>query len=325
MNIYYKENLTDKEKYIDFCNQNSNVPLFYQPWWLDIMVNHQWDVVVSLDAGSKILAALPYAITKKYGLKFILQPKLTPYLGILYNKPRDLSKLSSIYSFENKHSKILIEQLPKSVIYQQLQSNIDFTNWYSFYNSGYVQSTRYTYILKNIKNHDYIYNGFTNTLKRQIKEGYTDINIEETQDIWIVFELMKNWFKYSGIKWGLDKSVLEKLDIELKNRNMRDILIARNKEGKVVSGAYIVRDLQKAYLLGLGTDRDLDTSNSTKTILWEAIKKSSGHVDIFDFEGSMIPGVERIYRSFGGKMTPYFEIKKYKNRLIRGLFLMLNK
>jgi hypothetical protein len=32
----------------------------------------------------------------------------------------------------------------------------------------------------------------------------------------------------------------------------------------------------------------------------------------FDFEGSMIPEVERYFREFGGKLIPYYEISKAK-------------
>jgi hypothetical protein len=45
--------------------------------------------------------------------------------------------------------------------------------------------------------------------------------------------------------------------------------------------------------------------------MWSAIKvaKSKG-VKTFDFEGSMIPGVEKFFRGFGGELTTYFAIQK---------------
>ena len=43
-------------------------------------------------------------------------------------------------------------------------------------------------------------------------------------------------------------------------------------------------------------------------------------VEIFDFEGSMIPEVERFFRGFGGDLTPYFSIEKGK-----GIFYRLRR
>ena len=30
----------------------------------------------------------------------------------------------------------------------------------------------------------------------------------------------------------------------------------------------------------------------------------------FDFEGSVIPAIERYFRGFGGKLTPYYRVNK---------------
>jgi hypothetical protein len=45
--------------------------------------------------------------------------------------------------------------------------------------------------------------------------------------------------------------------------------------------------------------------------LFEAIKKlrNQGY-RILDLEGSMQPGIEQFFRSFGAEMTPYYRIRK---------------
>ena len=45
--------------------------------------------------------------------------------------------------------------------------------------------------------------------------------------------------------------------------------------------------------------------------MWEAIKlaKLKG-LKTFDFEGSMHPPIEKYFRGFGGKVVPFFEVKK---------------
>ncbi|MEZ4908281.1 MAG: hypothetical protein R2771_11725 [Saprospiraceae bacterium] len=268
---------------------------------------------------------MPYSQVKKYGLKFILQPMLTPYLGILFNMPTDISKNNSIYNFQEKHTKIILEQLPKDNALFQFQSIPEYNNWLPFYFAGFEQTTRYTYILKDIKDSEKTYSGFSLNLRKEIEQGYDDFVLEESENICLVFELMKKQIQSTNKKFNINKNTIKLLDKELSKRNQRKILIARNKAGKIKAGIFICWDSNTAYLMGLGIDRKIDTNNSTKSLMWEAIKKASEYVDYFNFEGSMIPGVELLYRRFGGELTPYFEIKKYKNKFFKSLFLFMNK
>jgi hypothetical protein len=52
-------------------------------------------------------------------------------------------------------------------------------------------------------------------------------------------------------------------------------------------------------------------------LLWEAINKSAKKAKAFNFEGSMIEPIERYFRAFGGKLTPYFEIKKTSSKFLK--------
>jgi hypothetical protein len=51
-------------------------------------------------------------------------------------------------------------------------------------------------------------------------------------------------------------------------------------------------------------------------ILWNEIKTCLSHGRSFDFEGSMIPGVDKFFERFKGVKTMYQSIYKSSNRLI---------
>ena len=285
----------------------------------------KWDAAVSTGNAGEIRAAMPYYPVKKYGFNFLLQPQLTPYLGPLLFYPPDLKKNTSLYSFQNRHLNALIQKLPHNTVYQQFSFTPAVDNWYPFYLNGYRQSTRYTFILKNIKNHEEVFAGFSNTVKRQIGKAQKSITVTGEDDICSVFGLLTNSNQKEKLKLGLGRSKLKALDHELKKRGQRKILIARDRQNQLVAGLYLVWDKRQAYLLALGSDYGKEQYHAPKLLIWEAIKTASAYVDVFDFEGSMIPGVERLYRNFGGVKTPYFEVKKYKNRFIKAAFSLLNK
>lgn len=298
--------------------------MFHQPWWLDAVTSGNWEVGISTNGNGDIIAAMPYSLTKKYFRLAALQPFLTPYLGILFFYPPDLDKRVSVYSFENEHSKRIIEQLPKYLLYQRHAFSIDFKNWFPFYYKGFSQSSRYTYILSDIKNTELMLQGMTNNLKRQIRNAQKNCSVHETDNIHHVFDLTKETLRFKNVKYAMRNEVLEKLDHELSVRGQRKILIAKNEEGVILSGLYLCWDSRQAYLLGLGMKRNYSSSNSVKLVIWESIRIASEFVDTYNFEGSMVPEVETVFRSFGGEMTPYFEIRKYKNRLIRILLGLFN-
>jgi len=81
--------------------------------------------------------------------------------------------------------------------------------------------------------------------------------------------------------------------------------------------AYLIWDATTAYFLLAGDDPALRASGAGVLLAWEAICYASEvlGLDCFDFEGSMLPGVERMRVRFGAVQTPYFYVWKHNSRL----------
>ena len=60
------------------------------------------------------------------------------------------------------------------------------------------------------------------------------------------------------------------------------------------------------YILG-GYDVDERHHGASAIAMWEAIKFTKEELGLnqFDFEGSMVQQIERFFRKYGGKLTPY--------------------
>ena len=59
--------------------------------------------------------------------------------------------------------------------------------------------------------------------------------------------------------------------------------------------------------------------NSMTRLVWALITDLYGRTDIFDFEGSMDPGIAHFYRSFGSTETPYFEVTRCRPGFLKYL------
>ena len=94
----------------------------------------------------------------------------------------------------------------------------------------------------------------------------------------------------------------------LNERKGIGVLALKNNEPVSASFAYL--DKSFSYYLFGGTstgNSDQGSSLALYRLILESKKRGS---EVFDFEGSMIPEIERFFRSFGGALTPYYKIRK---------------
>ncbi|MCC6600889.1 MAG: hypothetical protein IT223_09480, partial [Crocinitomicaceae bacterium] len=82
-----------------------------------------------------------------------------------------------------------------------------------------------------------------------------------------------------------------------------------DKEKPVYSAAFRIAGNEAYYLLAT-FDKSAGSNAISAFGLYSVIEYCrEKECSVFDFEGSMIPGVEKFFRSFGGELTPYFSIK----------------
>lgn len=307
-----------KHDYRLYSKQNDKLPMFHQPWWLDALASangNTWDVALSRSKDGNIVAAWPYFRGIKLGMEISLSPVLASYLGIWIDYPEEERKEETRQRYQNNIVKDLISQLPDFYLIKQ-NFTPSFDNWKELYWAGYDQTTHYTYLLDNIKNHESVFAGFKFNLRNTIKKEGHKFSIGDTNDLSAFYEINKKSWSNQNDKIPYTLQYLQKLDNALVNNGHRYIRLIKDVNNKIVAGVYIVRDNHTAYNLMLGTDPDHRHSGAAGVLLWDVIQDMSQHVDRFDFEGSMIKGVSQFFKAFGGKQQPYSVISKSKNKWI---------
>ena len=68
-----------QERYRTWSESQEDLPLFWQPRWLDI-VDEDWNAEF-YERHGKVRAVWPYVPIRKLGLSLITWPSCTPYLG----------------------------------------------------------------------------------------------------------------------------------------------------------------------------------------------------------------------------------------------------
>ncbi len=313
--------MTNKEKYREFCRENKTIPIFSKDWWMDAVCGEEnWNILL-VEKGGQIVASLPYYLRKRGKRRYITQPPLTQINGIWIKYPPN-QKYCEKLAYEKKVMTEIINQLDElNLDYYSQNFQYSITNWLPFYWKGFKQTTRYSYIIENLENLDEVYNNFKCNIRNKIKKAKKrNVKIVFKDDIKTFYTINKKTFDRQNIAIPYSLNFIKKLDNALKKKKARKIFFAIDENKKIHSVLYLIWDSMSSYVHMVGGDPELRNSGAGILLIWESIKftKDILHLNIFDFEGSMIESIEEVRRSCGGIQKPYFNISKdYKKNIFK--------
>tara|TARA_A100001015_G_C14863826_1_gene661450 strand:- start:285 stop:1043 length:759 start_codon:yes stop_codon:yes gene_type:complete len=242
-------------------------------------------------------------------------PQLTQTLGPFIKYPEN-QKYSKKLSYQKEIMNNLIDQLPAFDYFCQ-NFHFSLTNWLPFYWRGFAQTTRYTYIINNIKDHEQVYQNFTQAKKKNIKKSENKIHVRFDLDVNSFYENHKLTLDKQGQKIQYQFNLLNRIyENGLKNNGVK-IISAHDNDNNIHAALLLVGNNTSAYDLISTIDPTFRNSGAASKLVLEGIKLFSKDTRKFDFEGSMIENVENSFRQFGAIQTPYFQIKKVNSKLLK--------
>ncbi|MDR2121077.1 MAG: GNAT family N-acetyltransferase [Tannerella sp.] len=302
--------MTSKQTYRTLCRTEKSIPIFSQDWWLDATCGEtNWDVLL-IEKNGRILAAWPLYMPLR---GVVTMPPYTQTMGIWFAPPSgNDTKYGTMLEQRQTLCKQLIEKLDARSFLQNF--NHSFTDWLPFYWNGYGQTTRYTYLLGNLKNSELLWNGMNRNMRRNIHAARECAHITVRQGVPAddLLRLQAQTFERQNKRNGQDPHVLRRLVHVCRRRGQGEIWGGYDRQERLHATAFVVYQQSAAYYIAGGGDPALRRSCAHSLVLWEAIRFAAAHSETFDFEGSMLPGVERFFREFGAVQTPYFAISKGK-------------
>lgn len=279
-----------------------------------------WDVcLVELDG--RVIASMPYFVSRSQGFKKLVQPPLTQSLGP-WIAPSS-AKYAKRLGREKDLMGQLISQLPK---YHTFTQNWHYSvqNWLPFYWEGFKQSTRYTYVIEQLNDLDHVLSEFSSSYRNKIRKAEKLVSVEKGMALEQFYKLNTMTFERQGLSIPYSFEFLVKQDRALAEHHAREIFYAIDSDGAIHSALYLVWDDMSSYVHLVGENPSLRNSGAGIRLIWEAVKYTSQELGIekLDFEGSMIEGVEQVRRDCGARQKPYFSISKTPSLLLQsGLFI----
>ncbi len=316
--------MTSKEIYRQLCQQEKSIPIFSRDWWLDIVCGQeQWDVLLLHDKLGTIEAAMPLYMPRP---GYVVMPAYTQTMGPWMAAASADSKYTSLLGKRQVILGELASQLAHLHVFQQ-NFAWTITDWLPFYWQGFRQTTRYTYLLSGLRQPSRIWENMSQQTRRNIIKAEKKYQIQVRRNIPAdeFIGIQRQTFQRQRLAAPKGEAVLRQLIEVCRQRNQGDIWGGYDANGQLHAAVFIVWQENSAYYLAGGGNPALRQSGAHSLVMWKAMQEIAAFTDHFDFEGSMIPGVERFFREFGARQTPYFAISKGKLNLWKRFLIHLSK
>ena len=303
--------MSAKAQYRDFCSTAPDVPVFAQPWYLEACsTGGGWDVALASENG-RVVAALPYFFKQKGPFRYATMPPFVKWLG-----PYLLPEFRGVLKKEHGLLEELLKQLPAFAAFKQ-NFYPSATNWLPFYWQQYRQTTYYTYRLNNLHNLARLEVSLNRNVRRNIQKAQQQVRVVHDLSAQQFYQINRLSFDRQKLPMPYSEAEFLRLDAALAANGARQMFFAVDAQDRIHSAAYLIWDQQAAYYHLSGDDPALRDSGAGILLIWEAVRYASEVLGLacFDFEGSMLPAVERIRVQFGAVQTPYFFVWKYNSRV----------
>ena len=291
--------------------------LFQQPWWLDAVAPGRWGET-TVEREGRVVARMPYVVRGRPRLRMLTMPPLTQTLGPWVE--RTTASRSRALGDELALLTALEAGLPRADAFVQ-QFAPCMLNALPFHWAGYRLELQYTYRLPALRSESALWDGMRGSVRREIRKARSRVEVRDDLALDRFHAVWAKTFARQGLPVPATLAQLERLDAACAEHDAGVRLSAHDEADRVHAVSYVVWDADAAFYLLGGADPALRASGASSLLLWDGLLRARAVTDVFDFEGSMLPGVERFFRGFGAAQTPYLRVSRATPRATAALAL----
>lgn len=276
--------------------------IFSRWWWLQAVCPNAW-TIHTLRRDGDLVAGIALHTAPDGTLR---QPPLTQVLGPILT-PSRASNPEKVLSWEMEQLTALAEGLPTAP-QATLHWHPQLTNWLPFHWAGWSQTTRYTYAFDDLSDLKAVFARFAHAKRKNLKKAAKLVEVRADMDPAAFRAHQERTLGADGQAVHYSAALFERVHAATVSRGQGRTWYAVDGDGVIHAAIFVVWDENSAYYLISSIDADHRNSGAATLLVKTAIEHVAPLTRRFDFEGSMIPGVERSFRKFGATQTPYFRV-----------------
>jgi len=272
----------DKELYDRCVKGSDDFRICATSSYLDATAQN-WDALVYKD----FKAVMPVPRRRKYGLNYVFTPAFVQQLGV--------------FSSEEVSAEL------EDNFYKNLRSRFILVD-YAFHSGSCPKGAwqeRMNYTLSLDKDYQDLFRSFNTNRKRIITKGFDKLKLEKSQEPAYFLKHLDQ----TDLGYVPDPPLIEALNrlIDCNPETIRTWNVYH--EDHWIGGLLWLKDHRRiTYLFPVANKKGKDL-DATTCILHNLIREHQSTDLLLDFEGSMIPGVARFYKSFGARTETYYFMK----------------
>ena len=285
--IYFlKNNAIDFSKWDACIDRAINGNLYAKSWYLNI-VHPGWCALVENDYER----IFPLPVSRKAGIKYIMQPFFTQQLGLYYPPT---------------HAEIKPEEFLLSIPeeYKYIDINLNTSNRLK---APFKTSDMTNMELDLNANYDKIEAGYQTNLKRNLKKAaFQKLSLtEHIQPEEIISMFRMNRGRDLQHLQESQYKIIERIAYESIHHGIGESCGVYDEYNQLIAGALWIKYHQKAIFLFSGLTENGKQMHAMPYMIDSFIRKNAGKALILDFEGSNDEGLARFYGSFGATRVFY--------------------
>ena len=287
--------------------------VFHYSWWLEA-TGSEFKILGYWDKEGNLVGGIPLPFKRRAGLNLYHSPRLTPYLGPIFDLSAADKNAERIFIMRN-----FGEQLARAIQgFDSLSYSVGAAapDLQGFLRAGFHADLTYTFRIEAGTTVDKAFRQVTRTHRQKLNK-HADYIIETGDDVSVLVTLGRQTFERQGVACPYTENYLLHLWQEISKRGRGILYTARDLTGRPAAALLIVTDPRTSYQIVSGLDMTVPGSPAGSLLTWRAIGDALNAGLTFDFEGSRIRGVEQYYRRWGGGAHAVWHLKKIGS--LRGL------
>lgn len=287
---FITHNNIDKIKWDSCIDSSINALPYAYSWYLDVVAQKKWDAFILDDYA----AVFPVPYHRKYLVKTCYQPLFTQQLGLFSPDPEIIQSPS-----------LFIDMLRKKYFKYYLHLN----TYNTVIDNVYKRITQQVALSRTYES---VYENYSSVVKNNLNrfgKGVYEIVYSTNTDAIVNFTINSIGEKVKGLSENDYNRLQQLLDILIDNKKGFVVSVMENNS-ELLASAFIIRSNNRLiYLMAASTQRGRKV-NAMTALIDDVFKKYIQSEYIFDFEGSMIPGINNFYKKFGAETIAFDIIKK---------------
>lgn len=288
-------------------------PLYASSLWLSFYADYPINIYIIYN-GIDPVGGFYLHQNKKFGLKIITNPLFSPTNGFILHDSKKPGYLKNDFlkDVHDAVSEFMIHELKPYLLFTSFP--VWVKNMQSYHWAGMSCRPYYTYVLDLNLGEDEILKRASNKVRKALSLSEKDFYFSTSSPKENLLNILEKTYRRNDKNYPTD--IPRKMMLGSDEKNSFYVVAHRKSDDKAVAFAHCIHDNQTAYQLFNGYDHAFPSAQTVKACFLLCIRESIRRgLKYFDFEGSMIPSVEKGIREFGGEPATYYSVSYCKKIL----------